>query len=268
LQRRTAIFVAIVAFGLLEIGSANAQSVYVGPRVYDSQAYGPGGPSGPGARIYDGSLLPFEIMRIVRSHGLTPLSRPLRRGSYYEVIAGTRAGGQMRVVVDAFAGDILRLNPILAGGPNGPRQAAPYDPTLPPRPVAPNEAGQRAPYDAPPPNLNETRIVAAPPRFEAGPPPPVPPRPIPGPQIANVPDATGALSTPPAPRAERTPMPRPRPAVAAHEPVEPPTLAGAPPSQPAVEPKPAVAKPAVAAKPAPVAAPMAETKMIPVAPLE
>src|SRR4051794_35434527 len=166
--------------------SATAQPGYFGPRVYEPPVYGPG----PAGRVYDGSLLPFEVMRIVRSHGLTPLSRPARRGPYYEVIAGTRAGGQMRVVVDAYAGDILRINQVLAGGPNGPRLAAPYDPALPPRPVPSDEVRQRSPsHESPPANLNETRIVAAPPRFDALLPAPIPPRPIVGPQMANAPDA-------------------------------------------------------------------------------
>ena len=194
----------MLAFGVAGAGIANAQTVYVGPRVYYSRAYE------PGARIYAGSLLPFEVMRIVRSTGLAPVSRPMRRGAYYEVIAANRAGGQMRVVVDAFAGDIVKVNPIVAGGPYGPRLAAPYDPQLqPPRPVAPY-----APAGAPPPH--EGPGASAPyARFDDGV-PPVPPRNVPGARIATVPatapapDATGAL---PAvrPSVARTPMPRARP---------------------------------------------------------
>src|SRR5262245_11761323 len=202
-------------------------------------------------------------MRIVRSHGLTPLSRPVRRGAYYEVIAGTRSGGQMRVVVDAFAGDILKLNPILAGGPNGPRLAAPYDPALPPRPVAPYDPNSRlvAPYESTVPPPVDPRIAAAPPgRFDDSV-PALPPRNVPGARIANTPDATSALSPP------RTPIPRPRPQVADAQ-IEPPTLAGAPAPQPEAEPKPAVARPAAARKPAPAPVPPGEAKMIPVAPLE
>ena len=87
LQQRTAILAVVLAFGIADAGIANAQTVYVGPRVYDSRAYG------PGAHIYDGSLLPSAVLRIVRSTGLAPLSRPMRRGAYYEVIAANRAGG-------------------------------------------------------------------------------------------------------------------------------------------------------------------------------
>jgi hypothetical protein len=244
-QQRTTIFAAVLAFGLADLGVALAQPVYGGPRGYDLHAYGTGG------RVYDGSLLPFEIMRIVRSHGLAPLSRPARREGYYEVIAGTRSGGQTRVVVDAFTGDILKVNPLQAGGPNGPRFAAPYDPSLPPRPVAP--------YGGPP----DPMLGMAPQnRFDDGM-PPVPPRAVPGARIANAPPAEAAA---PVARPERTPMPRPRPQLAVSEaPVEAPTLAGAPPPE---QPKPA-AKPAVAPKPAAApAVPVRATTMVPVAPLE
>jgi hypothetical protein len=261
LQQRTAILAAVLALNATGAGIVNAQTVYVGPRVYDSRAYEPGG------RIHDGSLLPFEVMRIVRSTGLAPLSRPMRRGAYYEVIAANRAGGQMRIVVDAFAGDIVKVNPIMAGGPYGPRLAAPYDPQLqpPPRPVAPYA------------------------RFDDGV-PPVPPRNVPAARIATAPatapapDATAALP------AARTPIPRARPSSAAREaPPSPPALAAAPPAAaPATAATPSAAAPALASSPLATAPPLAaapaaaapkatapaagapsgEPKLVPVAPLE
>ena len=88
----------MLALGLTGAGSADAQAIYYGPRVYD-----------PGPRVYDPALPPYEIMRIVRSAGLAPLTRPTRRGSYYVVIAGTRSGGHMRVLVDAYAGEVPML---------------------------------------------------------------------------------------------------------------------------------------------------------------
>src|SRR5438270_11819114 len=102
LRQRTAIFAAVLALGL-DIGIANAQAIYFGPRVYDA------------------GLPPHEIMRIVRSTGLAPLTRPARRGPYYVLLATTRSGGQMRVVVDAYAGEIVRVNPMLVAGLYGPQ---------------------------------------------------------------------------------------------------------------------------------------------------
>jgi hypothetical protein len=269
LQQRIAIFATFLAFGLTDLGVAKAQPGYGSPRVYDSHAYGPGG------RIYDGSLLPFEVMRIVRSHGLAPLSRPARHGDYYEVIASTRSGGQMRVVIDAFAGDILKINPVVAGGPNGPRPAAPYDPSLPPRPMGPYDQGQRvpSPYDGPPePSLGLPPQT----RFDDGV-PPVPPRIVPGARIANAPPPDAAAVPPPQAPVARTPIPRPRPAIAAREvPIEPPSLAGAPPAPAPVVLPAAVVKPVAAPKPAsasnpasaPKPLPTGEAQMVPVAPLE
>jgi hypothetical protein len=282
LHQQTAILAAALAFGVAGAGIANAQTVYVGPRVYDSRAYEPGG------RIYDGSLLPFEVMRIVRSTGLAPLSRPMRRGAYYEVIAANRAGGQMRVVVDAFAGDIVKVNPIMAGGPYGPRLAAPYDPQLqsPPRPVAPYAGPEikEPPHGAPPPYA----------RFDDGV-PPVPPRNVPGGRIATAPatgpapDATGTLPAA-RPSVARTPMPRARPNIGPPEaPSVAPALAAAPPAAaPAAAATPSAAAPALASSPLATAPPLAaappaaapkatapaagapsgEPKLVPVAPLE
>src|SRR2546425_912781 len=78
LQQRTAIFAAVLALGLADVGIANAQAIYFG--------FAP--------RVYDPGLPPHEIMRIVRSTGLAPLTRPGRRGPYYMVIAANRSGGQ------------------------------------------------------------------------------------------------------------------------------------------------------------------------------
>jgi hypothetical protein len=112
LQQRTAIFAAVLALGLADVGIANAQAIYFG--------FAP--------RVYDPGLPPHEIMRIVRSTGLAPLTRPGRRGPYYMVVAANRSGGQMRVVVDAYSGEIVRINPMLVAGLYAPQVAAPYDP--------------------------------------------------------------------------------------------------------------------------------------------
>ncbi len=65
-------------------------------------------------------LPPYEIMSIVRSTGLAPLTRPMRRGPYYVLVAVDRAGRQMRVVVDAQLGDIVNMRPAMAAASYGP----------------------------------------------------------------------------------------------------------------------------------------------------
>ena len=237
MRQRTAIFAAVLALGL-DIGIANAQAIYFGPRVYDA------------------GLPPHEIMRIVRSTGLAPLTRPARRGPYYVLLATNRSGGQMRVVVDAYAGEIVRVNPMLVAGLYGPQPAVPYGP--PPRIVTgPSE------FDDPP--LAYTPNT----RFDGGV-PPVPPRSVPAPRIATAPGATLPSSTAAAPPhtaalPARTPMPRPRPNVAANNMPATHVTAPAAVPEPAPAPVPTAApgkdKDESAAKPAPV-------QMIPVAPLE
>jgi hypothetical protein len=251
LQRRTAIFAAVIALGpalgLANVGSANAQAFYFG---FGPSVYGP--------RIYDPGLPPHEIMRIVRSTGLTPLTRPGRRGPYYVVVAADRTGGQMRVVVDAYAGEIVRINPMLVAGLYPPQVGGPYEP--PPRVVAA------------PPEIKDPPVGSGPnARFDDGV-PPVPPRSVPRARIATAPPATAVppstAAVPPHTAAlpARTPTPRPRPSVASKD-----TPAAAPAALQATAPvAPQVTSPAppaatpkdeTAVKPAP-------TQMIPVAPLE
>jgi hypothetical protein len=92
--------------------------------------------------------------------------------------------------------------------------------------------------------------------------PPVPPRVIPNPRLANAPTTTGSINTAPVPA--RTPMPRPRPNVASNDgSVVPATPAAAKPADVPADTQsapPAAAKEAAPAKP--------ETRMVPVAPLE
>jgi hypothetical protein len=94
-------------FLLLGLATAGAQAVY------------------PGPGLPDRALPPYEIMSIVRSTGLAPLTRPMRRGPYYVLVAVDRIGRQMRVVVDAQLGDIVNLRPALAAGSYGPEPGRP-----------------------------------------------------------------------------------------------------------------------------------------------
>ena len=57
-------------------------------------------------------LPPFEILGILRSSGLRPLSPPIRRGRFYVVRAMVLGGDDVRVLVDAGSGRILSVAPI------------------------------------------------------------------------------------------------------------------------------------------------------------
>ena len=69
------------------------------------------------------AMPPYEVLAIVRSTGLEPLSRPVRHGPAYVLSAADPAGQVMRVVVDARLGRIVRVVPVF-----GPRYAAPVGP--------------------------------------------------------------------------------------------------------------------------------------------
>jgi len=201
LKKQLAICAGLWLLGFATTGTAGAQTIYAGPEL-----------SGP-------ALPPYEIMSIVRSTGLAPLTRPMRRGPYYVLVAVDRVGRQMRVVVDAQLGDIVNLRPAMAAGSYGPEMGRPVG--LPGVAAPPPDAGGATAGNALP---------------------PTPPRPIPNARAVNAPSAASpptrlavaepALPPPP-------PLPRPRPKLALNEapapmPVQAP--AAAPAGPPAVKP--------------------------------
>ena len=209
---------ALIALGLSAITTASAQGYYAGPRVY-----------GVGPRVYDPGVPPGEVMAIVRSAGLAPQTRPVRRGGTYVLIAASRGGSPVRVIVDAYEGDILRVSPAHAVG---------------------RDEGPRITYGRDP-------------RFDGGV-PPLPPRNVPNAHLANVPPGA---AVPLEAKPQHAPLPRPRPSVAAApagEPIVPPAA-----SVPAAVPTPAPAEAAPATSPAAEDAPKPQAPtMVPVAPLD
>jgi hypothetical protein len=208
LKKQLAICAGLLLLGLGTAGTAVAQAVY---------------PSLP-----DPALPPYEIMSIVRSTGLAPLTRPMRRGPYYVLVAVDRVGRQMRVVVDAQLGDIVNLRPALAAGSYG------------------LELGLPGGHAATPDTAGATPAYGSHPSGDAGL-PPTPPRSIPNARAVNPPNngavppptrlaiAEPALPPPP-------PLPRPRPKLALNE-------------APAAAPAEAPAEPPAEKPPAPTAAP-------------
>jgi hypothetical protein len=227
LKKQIIVCAAVLAASVGAAATAHAQYVPIYPRTYVR------------------GLPPHQAIVVVRSIGMQPLSRPLRRGANYVVVASTRSGARMRIVIDAFDGTIVRMRPARMARLH--RQ--PYRPLYRPPPVTPYAP---APIGAQP----------------------VPPRNIPGPRVANAPAAVPSMAGvgphSPGPIPPRhTPLPRPRPKVAASSkditgstPVSKPPV---PAHQPAVKPAPETAKPA---SPAPSPPSPGELKLVPVAPLE
>jgi hypothetical protein len=218
LKKQLAICAGLWLFAFGAGATAGAQPIYASPELSDPV------------------LPPYEIMSIVRSTGLTPLTRPMRRGPYYVLVAVDRVGRQMRVVVDAQLGDIVNLRPAVVAGFYGPdlgRPVAMPGGAMPPPDIMGGAAGygprpgvENVPAPTPPRSIPNVRPVnAAPP---AAPPP------------SRVAVAEPALPPPP-------PLPRPRPKLALNDtPAQTPTQAPADP--PAGSP---AAKPPTPASPAP-----------------
>jgi hypothetical protein len=235
LKKQLAICAGLLLLGLGTAGTAVAQAVYPG--------------------LPDPALPPYEIMSIVRSTGLTPLTRPMRRGPYYVLVAVDRVGRQMRVVVDAQLGDIVNLRPALAAGSYGPELGGPNG--LPGGAAATPDAVGATPASGSHPSgdgygSHPSRDAAL---------PPTPPRSIPNARAVNPPNN---VAVPPPTRLAITepalppppPLPRPRPKLALNEapaaasgeaPAEPP--AGKPPAPAAAPASPAPSGTGEAAKP-------------------
>jgi hypothetical protein len=79
-------------------------------------------------------LPPYEVAAIVRSTGLEPLGRPVRQGQAYAVRAVDEAGEEVRVIVDARLGRIVKVIPLMEPRYAMPLLRPPYG--RPPRPVA------------------------------------------------------------------------------------------------------------------------------------
>lgn len=235
-----------ICAGLLAVGL-----VYAEPAAAQLLAYPPAG-----------NMPPHEVVTLVRSTGLDPVSRPVRRGPAYVLHAVHPSGREVRVVVDA------RLRRIVRVVPTGPAHAA-----APPLP---------APYGRPPadvagvPDGPGSRVGGLPPEMDDEEPYGSAAGQQPYGQVAAVGTAPVAPSRTPAVRAAPAtsqsappPLPRPRPKLAAAEPSAPAPVA----STPTVAPVPAAAEtvapvqsksvgasaavemPAPAAAPAPVVAP-------------
>src|SRR5262245_21628083 len=91
-------------------------------------------PAYRGAVFPGEALPPHEAVTIVSSTGLEPVGRPVRQGPVYALRAVDPAGEEVRVIVDAYLGRIVKVIPL-----SGPRYAmpllrAPYG--RPPRPTA------------------------------------------------------------------------------------------------------------------------------------
>ncbi len=205
--------------------------------------YGPGGYDAPrsydrpydDARPYygphrdDAGISRYEIMAIVRSANLQPVSRPWRAGANFAVQAVNARGQTVRVLIDAHRGRILNIAAV---------DMAPPSARMTPEPRIDGNA----------PNYGDDEMV------------PEPPRPVPN---AKAPGSTNrtAAATPVHP-----PMPRPRPAYAPSPaaavkpaPEAPSAPAAAPPAAPQAETAPA---------PAPKAGPAGEAPFPPPAPLD
>jgi hypothetical protein len=162
---------------------------------------GPAAAQAPAAYPAATGLPPHEIVAIVRSTGIEPLSRPVRHGPSYVLHAVDPAGHPVRVIVDAKLGRIVGVVPMAHS-----RFGAPVYPVPPARPPAgiamvPDGygPGARAPLAAPGadsaygPYTGRERLPVAPGRISTATP-------------AEVRDGATPL-----------PLPRPRPKLAAAE---------------------------------------------------
>ena len=90
-------------------------------------------PAYPGTVYSNAGLPPHEIAAMVRSTGLEPLGSPVRQGPIYAMRAVDPAGEEVRVIVDAQRGQIVKVIPLMAPRYAMPLMRPPYG--RPPRPM-------------------------------------------------------------------------------------------------------------------------------------
>ncbi len=191
------------------------------------------------------ALPPHEVLTIIRSTGLHPLDRPVRRGPTY-VLRAMEGREEVRVVVDAWDGSILSVRPMMTARASRPIEPLdpdePYERLSPPGAIyLPPDAASRGVYRSGPPiyeteppaiygsrpagrplsareidrdpeSLSDPQVIPAPDGSETGmlPPPPArfPQRAAPAPEPKAKPAPRRAASNVPA----SPPLPKPRPA--------------------------------------------------------
>jgi hypothetical protein len=162
---------------------------------------------------------PYEVTKIARAAGFSPLAPPMREGTNYVLRATDHRGILMRVVVDARSGAVRAVNRIVPAGPYGPvgmMAPPPYDDETsayaepPPRPygMPPVYGMAPPPYSPPgygppggPPGMGEPPMGPD----DVGLPPPPTQAMYPGSYPAMHPPGVGPAPSGP-------PLPRPRPA--------------------------------------------------------
>jgi hypothetical protein len=194
LKQQIGLCAAAVILGFTPSGPLLAQSM---PAPYPGYT----GPGYPGA--LGGGLPPYEIVAIVRSRGLEPLSRPVRQGPAYVLRAADPSGRLMLVFVDARMGRIVRVAPTMRPDAIG----------APPYPIPP---GRMVP-DGNSPNSRIAGFPNAPDELTPDERGPVPPG-APG-FPAAAPGRPSAKATPPPLSPPFSPpLPRPRPKVTSSAP--------------------------------------------------
>jgi hypothetical protein len=86
---------------------------------------------------FNGILPPAKINGIVRSMSLMPAGPPVLKGSTYAVLATSRRGSSVRVIVDARFGKVLSVQRVIAVIPPGAYPAQQQVDGAVPRPDAP-----------------------------------------------------------------------------------------------------------------------------------
>jgi hypothetical protein len=86
-------------------------------------AFGAAVQAQPGAPTHPG-LPPYEVLAIVRSKGLEPLSRPQRHAGSYTLRAVDSRGREVQVTVDARQARITKIAPLVRPSASGGVQAS------------------------------------------------------------------------------------------------------------------------------------------------
>jgi hypothetical protein len=184
LKAKIAVCTAALAFAVFATGTTSAQPVPPG--------YYPAPDDGIG-------LPPQEVAAIVRSTGLEPLGRPMRQGPVYVSRALDPSGQEVRVIVNAQMGRVVRIVPVTMPSHGVPVVRPPGRIVMAPDGYGPDPRGP-GPEGMPPAGPPQGAAAAAP--------PPGPPLPRPRPKLAETdqPATTGTTVRPAKPAAPAVEM--------------------------------------------------------------
>lgn len=150
-------FLALGLIGLVLAGATPATAQFYGERYYYGFRSAPMRPPAPLYEEFDVPLNAREVSALLRRQGLRPLTGLRREGAVFITQVETRSGERLRLVIDAYDGNVIERNRLARVAPRPETfserdlSVVPRREPLPPRQAARPETQGVSPTQLPPP---------------------------------------------------------------------------------------------------------------------